>query len=125
MELAQASLGSDSSYGRASGVWVLVSRIRAATTRKRGAGGQAAGDAGTANHGKQAAHGKGEGEGGGRRTPEDGEHVMRRIVIFILLAGTFVFAQDIKMPVDLDKLASKASETTEVTLNGRTLQLAA
>jgi Domain of unknown function (DUF4252) len=50
---------------------------------------------------------------------------MRRIVIFILLAGTFVFAQDIKMPVDLDKLASKASETTEVTLNGRTLQLAA
>ena len=29
------------------------------------------------------------------------------------------------MPVNLDKLAAKASETTEVTLNGRTLQLAA
>ena len=50
---------------------------------------------------------------------------MRRIAIFVLLAGTFVFAQEIKMPVDLDRLAAKASETTEVTLNGRTLQLAA
>jgi hypothetical protein len=50
---------------------------------------------------------------------------MRRIAIFILLAGTIAFAQEIKMPVDLDKLAAKASETTEVTLNGRTLQLAA
>ena len=50
---------------------------------------------------------------------------MKRIVIFILLAGTIAFAQEIKMPVDLDKLAAKASETTEVTLNGRTLQLAA
>lgn len=29
------------------------------------------------------------------------------------------------MPVELDKLAAKAAETTEVTLNGRTLQLAA
>ena len=50
---------------------------------------------------------------------------MRRIVIFMLLAGTIASAQEIKMPVDLDKLAAKASETTEVTLNGRTLQLAA
>jgi hypothetical protein len=50
---------------------------------------------------------------------------MRRIAICILLAGTIAFAQEIKMPVDLDKLAAKASETTEVTLNGRTLQLAA
>ena len=50
---------------------------------------------------------------------------MKRIAIFILLAGTIAFAQEIKMPVDLDKLAAKASETTEVTLNGRTLQLAA
>ncbi|HKT23930.1 MAG TPA: DUF4252 domain-containing protein [Terriglobales bacterium] len=50
---------------------------------------------------------------------------MKRIAIFILLAGKIAFAQEIKMPVDLDKLAAKASETTEVTLNGRTLQLAA
>lgn len=50
---------------------------------------------------------------------------MKRIAIFVLLAGTIAFAQEIKMPVDLDKLAAKASETTEVTLNGRTLQLAA
>ena len=50
---------------------------------------------------------------------------MKGISIFILLAGTIAFAQEIKMPVDLDKLAAKASETTEVTLNGRTLQLAA
>ena len=50
---------------------------------------------------------------------------MKRIAIFVLLAGAIAFAQEIKMPVDLDKLAAKASETTEVTLNGRTLQLAA
>jgi uncharacterized protein DUF4252 len=50
---------------------------------------------------------------------------MKRIAIFVLLAGTIAFAQEIRMPVDLDKLAAKASETTEVTLNGRTLQLAA
>lgn len=50
---------------------------------------------------------------------------MSRIAIFILLASTFALSQDVKMPVDLDKLAAKASETTEVTLNGRTLQLAA
>ena len=50
---------------------------------------------------------------------------MKRIAIFILLAGTISLAQEIIMPVDLDKLAAKASETTEVTLNGRTLQLAA
>ncbi len=50
---------------------------------------------------------------------------MKRIAIFVLLAGTIAFGQEIKMPVNLDKLAAKASETTEVTLNGRTLQLAA
>jgi len=53
---------------------------------------------------------------------------MRRISIFILFAASIVTAasaQDIIMPVNLDKLAAKASETTEVTLNGRTLQLAA
>jgi len=49
---------------------------------------------------------------------------MKRIAIFVLLAGTIAFGQEIKMPVNLDKLAAKASETTEVTLNGRTLQLA-
>lgn len=53
---------------------------------------------------------------------------MRRIAIVIALLAfivTCASAQDLKMPVNLDKLAAKASETTEVTLNGRTLQLAA
>ncbi|HWC18945.1 MAG TPA: DUF4252 domain-containing protein [Terriglobales bacterium] len=52
---------------------------------------------------------------------------MKRIVIALLGLALVpaAFTQDFKMPVDLDKLAAKAAETTEVTLNGRTLQLAA
>jgi uncharacterized protein DUF4252 len=53
---------------------------------------------------------------------------MKPFVIALILAlipATGAHAQDFKMPVNLDKLASKASETTEVTLNGRMLQLAA
>jgi len=43
-------------------------------------------------------------------------------VLFFSVAAS---AQELKMPVDLDKLAAKAAETTEVTLNQHTLQLAA
>ena len=53
---------------------------------------------------------------------------MKRIGVVLALAltmATSAWAQDIKMPVDLEKLAAKASETTEVTLTGRMLQLAA
>lgn len=53
---------------------------------------------------------------------------MNRIGILFVLAVTMAgggWAQELKMPVDLDKLAAKASETTEVTLNGHMLQLAA
>lgn len=52
---------------------------------------------------------------------------MKRILMILLglALAPAAFAQEIKMPVDLDKLAAKAAETTEVTLNGRTLQLAA
>jgi len=53
---------------------------------------------------------------------------MKRLGIALILALTTAVgapAQDFKMPVNLDRLASKASETTEVTLNGRMLQLAA
>jgi hypothetical protein len=53
---------------------------------------------------------------------------MKRITtwfIAVLLLSASVWAQELKMPVDLDKLAAKASETTEVTLNQHTLQLAA
>lgn len=53
---------------------------------------------------------------------------MRRIVFALLTVAVLssaAIAQELKMPVDLDRLAAKASETTEVTLNGRTLQLAA
>ena len=46
-------------------------------------------------------------------------------LILALITATGAGAQDFKMPVNLDRLASKASETTEVTLNGRMLQLAA
>jgi hypothetical protein len=46
-------------------------------------------------------------------------------LILTLITATGARAQDFKMPVNLDRLASKASETTEVTLNGRMLQLAA
>jgi len=53
---------------------------------------------------------------------------MKRIGAVLALALAITLsesAQDVKMPVDLDKLAAKASETTEVTLTGRMLQLAA
>ena len=53
---------------------------------------------------------------------------MKRITtwfIAVLLLSISASAQELKMPVDLDKLAAKASETTEVTLNQHTLQLAA
>ena len=45
--------------------------------------------------------------------------------ILVLVTAMGARAQDFKMPVNLDRLAAKASETTEVTLNGRMLQLAA
>ena len=50
---------------------------------------------------------------------------MRRIGILVVLMAVSAWAQEFKMPVDLDKLAAKASETTEVTLNQHMLQLAA
>jgi len=53
---------------------------------------------------------------------------MKRTEALLVLALAMVInasAQDVKMPVDLDKLTAKASETTEVTLTGRMLQLAA
>jgi hypothetical protein len=52
---------------------------------------------------------------------------MKRILFAVvaMALASAAFAQELKMPVDLDRLAAKASETTEVTLNGRTLQLAA
>ena|SRR5689334_10118864 len=52
---------------------------------------------------------------------------MRRLGIVLILAlttGASARAQDFQMPVNLDRLASKASETTEVTLNGKMLRLA-
>lgn len=49
---------------------------------------------------------------------------VRTLIVAISLV-TGAWAQDVKMPVNLDRLAAKASETTEVTLSGRTLQLAA
>lgn len=53
---------------------------------------------------------------------------MRRVGIVFVLSltlGAGGWAQDFKLPVNLDKLAAKASETTEVTLNAHMLQLAA
>jgi hypothetical protein len=50
---------------------------------------------------------------------------MRPTGILVVLLAVSAWAQELKMPVDLDKLAAKASETTEVTLNQHTLQLAA
>jgi len=47
------------------------------------------------------------------------------LLILIMMIAAATSAQDIKMPVNLDRLAAKASETTEVTLNQQTLQLAA
>jgi len=45
------------------------------------------------------------------------------LALLILTAGAW--PQQLKMPVNLDRLAAKASETTDITLNGRMLQLAA
>jgi hypothetical protein len=47
------------------------------------------------------------------------------LYILLLTSVTGVWAQQLKMPMDFDRLAAKASETTEVTLNGHMLQLAA
>jgi len=45
-------------------------------------------------------------------------------LLLIVVPAIGALAQDFKMPVNLDRLAAKASETTEVTLNGRMLRLA-
>lgn len=50
---------------------------------------------------------------------------IRSWFIAVLFFSAGALAQELKMPVDLDKLAAKASETTEVTLNQHSLQLAA
>ena len=53
---------------------------------------------------------------------------MKRVGILLILIATAAMgasAQEFKMPINLDRLAAKASETTEVTLNQHTLQLAA
>ena len=42
----------------------------------------------------------------------------------VLLAVLPLAAQDIKMPANLDKLAAKASEVVDVSLDGALLQLA-
>jgi hypothetical protein len=47
-----------------------------------------------------------------------------KIVIPVLLAVLPLAAQEIKMPVNLDKLAAKASEVVDVSLDGALLQLA-
>ena len=47
------------------------------------------------------------------------------VLIFALITATGSHAQDFKMPMNLERLSAKASETTEVTLDGRMLQLAA
>ena len=47
-----------------------------------------------------------------------------KIAIPVLLAVLPLAAQDIKMPVSLDKLAAKASEVVDVSLDGALLQLA-
>ena len=47
------------------------------------------------------------------------------LLILLLAMATAGLAQELKMPVDLEKLAAKASETTEVTLDSHMLQLAA
>lgn len=52
---------------------------------------------------------------------------MRRLGIALILGlitAAGASAQDFQMPINLDRLASKASETTEVTLNGKMLRLA-
>ncbi len=47
-----------------------------------------------------------------------------RALIVLLMLGLPGFGQDIKLPQSLDRLASKASETVDVTLDGSLLQLA-
>lgn len=47
-----------------------------------------------------------------------------RFVIAALLAALPLAAQEIKMPANLDKLAAKASEVVDVSLDGALLQLA-
>lgn len=47
-----------------------------------------------------------------------------KIAIPVLLAVLPLAAQEIKMPVSLDKLAAKASEVVDVSLDGALLQLA-
>ena len=48
-----------------------------------------------------------------------------KITTFILAAAlTPLLAQDLKMPANLDKLAAKADETVDVTLDGAMLRLA-
>ena len=47
-------------------------------------------------------------------------------IVPVLLAATLMplFAQDIKMPANLDKLAAKAEETVDVSLDGAMLKIA-
>src|SRR5664279_727713 len=47
-------------------------------------------------------------------------------IVPVLLAATLMplFAQDIKMPAGLDKLAAKAEETVDVSLDGAMLKIA-
>ena len=52
------------------------------------------------------------------------KHIASLLMVVIALA-VGAWAQDVKMPMNLDRLAARANQTTEVTLNGRMLQLAA
>src|SRR6185312_919214 len=120
LALASDALGCNSGFCHSSDFGILVSRIPAAARRSGRTRGEAAGDAGSTNYGYEAAHGKG--KGSRKRSCEGGEHFMRKIAMFVVFLASIVTlgsAQDVKMPVNLDKLAAKASETTEVTLNGR------
>jgi hypothetical protein len=47
-----------------------------------------------------------------------------KAIIISLLAALPVLAQEIKLPASLDRLAAKASETVDVSLDGALLQLA-
>lgn len=49
---------------------------------------------------------------------------MRFGAIFVLFALVPVYGQEFKLPASLDRLASKAAETVDVTLDGNLLQLA-
>jgi hypothetical protein len=49
---------------------------------------------------------------------------MRKLLI-LLIAGLPVCAQEVKLPPNLDRLAAKAIETVDVTLEGPLLQMAA